>query len=101
VSRSTSLRWLLRGLGRIDDGALAEHALPEELSGDVHDRLVAMLRRARDDAAGEDDDNSAEPTAVLAALAALVTGLDLAAARLVVASIDPDTAGVRRAAVRA
>lgn len=100
VSRSTSLRWLLRGLARIDDGALVGLGLPTALSGDVHDRLVAMLRLARDDLFGRHIDD-ADATLTLAALPGLVTGLDVAAVRLVVASLDPDTAGVRREAVRA
>ncbi|MCZ2811545.1 hypothetical protein O2W15_08875 [Modestobacter sp. VKM Ac-2979] len=68
IIRSRLLRWSLRGLGR----------LPE---GDAHDRLRHWLE-------GSQQRRSTELTAV----AELVTGLDLATARLVVASLDLDTA---------
>ncbi|WP_206330526.1 hypothetical protein [Modestobacter sp. KNN46-3] len=68
IIRSRLLRWSLRGLGR----------LPE---GDAHDRLRHWLE-------GTEQRRSTELTAV----AELVTGLDLATARLVVASLDLDTA---------
>lgn len=68
IVRSRLLRWSLRGLGR----------LPE---GDAHDRLRHWLE-------GTEQRRSTELTAV----AELVTGLDLATARLVVASLDLDTA---------
>ncbi|MGY1858190.1 hypothetical protein [Modestobacter sp. SYSU DS0290] len=68
IRRSRLLRASLRGLGE----------LPE---GDAHDRLLHWL----------DGTASARPT-TLGDVADLVTGLDLAAARLVVASLDLDTA---------
>ncbi|GAA4736146.1 hypothetical protein GCM10023328_15580 [Modestobacter marinus] len=68
ITRSRLLRWSLRGLGR----------LPE---GDAHDRLRHWLT-------GTGQRRSTE----LSAVAELVTGLDLATARLVVASLDLDTA---------
>lgn len=96
VTRSRTLRWMLRGLGPLDGAALAARSLPASAGGDVHDRLVAMLERARSpvgEASVETPSATAVQTvAVLAALPALVTGLDLAAARLVVASLDPDIA---------
>lgn len=95
VAGSWSLRWALRGLGRIDDFELAGLGLPGAAGGDVHDRLVASLWRASADLRGERIEE-ADPGAVLAALPRLVTGLDLAAVRLVVASFDPDTAAVAR-----
>ncbi|MGY1843670.1 hypothetical protein, partial [Modestobacter sp. SYSU DS0875] len=68
IRRSRLLRASLRGLGE----------LPE---GDAHDRLLHWL----------DGTTSARPT-TLGDVADLVTGLDLASARLVVASLDLDTA---------
>ncbi|MCZ2815982.1 hypothetical protein [Modestobacter sp. VKM Ac-2984] len=68
ITRSRLLRWSLRGLGR----------LPE---GDAHDRLRHWLT-------GTEERRSTE----LSTVADLVTGLDLASARLVVASLDLDTA---------
>ncbi|MEO7753643.1 MAG: hypothetical protein ABIS35_09540, partial [Terracoccus sp.] len=83
LRRSRLLRWSLRGLGVVTDDAAKE--LPPRLTGDAHARLLAQLDRARDAA---DADFAEEPTGDLPALAArLVVGLDLAAARLVVASL--------------
>ena len=102
VAGSWSLRWLLRGLGVIDDEALGSHGLPSEARGDVFDRLVAMLDRARAELEGEPARPHTAPGAVLAALPQIVSGLELGAVRLVVASLDPDTAGtVRREHARA
>ncbi|RJK97595.1 hypothetical protein [Vallicoccus soli] len=107
VARSRALRWQLRGLGRLDGAALAEHGLPGRLGGDVHDRLLALLDAAAGDPryTGEGDpdsaaaaDAAAADAAVVAALPALVAGLDLAAARLVVASLDPEPVPERRVA---
>ena len=96
VTRSWSLRWLLRGLGPLDDSVVRSRGLPVDVRGDVHDRLVAMLARAvaelRTEAVGSDTD----PYAVLDALPEAVSGLELGAVRLVVASLHPDTAGVLR-----
>ena len=102
VVRSWSLRWLLRGAGVIDDEVLGSHGLPAEARGDVFDRLVAMLDRARAELEGEPAGPHTDPGAVLAALPQIVSGLELGAVRLVVASLDPDTAGtVRREHARA
>ncbi|MQA35611.1 hypothetical protein [Modestobacter roseus] len=68
IRRSRLLRASLRGLGELPDG-------------DAHDRLLHWL-----------DGAAAERTTTLGDVAELVTGLDLAAARLVVASLDLDTA---------
>ena len=91
VRSSRLLRWSLGGVGAVTAGDLERHRLPERLRGDVHDRLVAMLEQARDRqtapghfAAPAAADGSA---AMLRALPDVVTGLDLAATRLVVASL--------------
>lgn len=92
VRRSRTLRALLRGLGVLDDDAVRAHGLPPDARGDVHDRLLAMLDRA-----GADDVGAAgDPRPVLAALPSVVVGLELAAVRLVVASLHPDTTGALR-----
>jgi len=67
VARSRTLRWSLRDLGRSGDT-------------DVHDRLLRLLA-AEDPAAGDRAD--------VATLPAAVEGLDVAATRLVVASLAP------------
>lgn len=101
ITGSRSLRWLLRGLGPIDDAVLAEHGLSQRARGDVHDRLVAMLESARASLLGRDLGEPADATAVLAALPGLVTGLELGAARLVVASVDLHPTGTRWEPARA
>ncbi|WP_218596199.1 hypothetical protein [Pseudonocardia oceani] len=86
VRRSRVLRRQLSGLGPLDEGALRTHGLPPAAGGDVRDRLLVMLDPARGTAVPPD------PGAVLAALPVLVRGLELGAARLVVAGLAPDTA---------
>ena len=103
VARSRLLRWSLRGLGALDDDALAAHGLPRDHRGDVHDRLLAALAAARAILRGEPPDRGPVGTgtgpdqcdlgpgdavaAARAALPGLVTGYELAAVRLVVASL--------------
>lgn len=99
VSRSRTLRWLLRDLGALGPDQVREHHLPAEASGDVHDRLLAMLERAQKalhGRSGATGDATPAAAALLEALPALVTGLELATVRLVVASHDPDTVGASR-----
>lgn len=83
VARSVVLRWSLRGLGH-HDGL------------DVRDRLLGLLDRARAALRDERVDPAADVGPVLRVLPELVTGLDLAAVRLVVASLDADTAAATR-----
>jgi hypothetical protein len=94
VSRSLLLRWSLRGLGPMTVEHLADQGLPDHLQGDVHDRLVATLTRARAALKGQptDPDNAGS---TLDALSHLVTGLDVAAARLVVASFGLQTVSIQ------
>ncbi|MGY1841631.1 MULTISPECIES: hypothetical protein [unclassified Modestobacter] len=75
VRRSRLLRAALRGLGR----------LPE---GDAHDRLLHWL-----------DGHAPQRAITTDEVADLVTGLDLASARLVVASLDLDTTDRHRVPV--
>lgn len=86
VRRSRVLRRQLCGLGLLDDDALRAHGLPAAAGGDVRDRLLAMLDPAGGSAVPHD------PGAALASLPELVRGLELGAARLVVAGLAPDTA---------
>jgi hypothetical protein len=80
VRRSWVLRWSLRGIGPLREEDLRECGLPAALVGDSYDRLLRMLEPVGTDVAGERV--SADQ------LGRLVTGLDLATARLVVASLD-------------
>jgi len=106
VQRSRLLRWSLRDLGRTD--AASTEGPSVRPVGDVHDRLLSFLRSAGDlldervdERVDEQPDQQpgGRPSAVprgtvtpLHELPDLVTGLDLAAVRLVVASVAPDTA---------
>ncbi|SEP53519.1 hypothetical protein [Amycolatopsis saalfeldensis] len=77
IRRSRTLRWSLSGLGsdRRETGR-----------GDAADRLYRWLDEALGETPAEPDD----PNAVLEALPALLAGTELAAARLIIASLDPD-----------
>ncbi|GAB3366242.1 MULTISPECIES: hypothetical protein [Amycolatopsis] len=77
VRRSRTLRWSLSGLGRLDRGALA---------GDTADRLYRWL----DEATGTAPATVEDPDEILALLPDLLAGAELAAARLIVAGLDPD-----------
>jgi hypothetical protein len=82
VTRSWVLRWSLRGVRPIADEDLERHDLPSHLAGDTYSRLLGMLDRAA-------DDTGPLPAAFpVDKLPRLVAGLDVAAARLVVASLD-------------
>ncbi len=86
VTRSWSLRWSLRGLRPVGDQDAEALGLPATATGDTYDRLLAMLA-----------DISGEPAAIPAgAIPPLVRGLDLAAARLVVASLHPQPSAAVR-----
>lgn len=93
VSRSRLLRWSLRGLRPLARQDLEEHGLPADLAGDTYDRLLAMFDRATKAPAGGHQVSSD-------AVASAVVGLDLAAARLVVASLDLPPATVRQGVAR-
>lgn len=86
VRRSRTLRWLLTGVGTTPD----EPTTPPALQGDALARLGRWLDAAGtpQDATGLDDVRETEWT--VAALPALLEGTELATARLVVASLDPD-----------
>lgn len=105
VSRSWSLRWGLRGLGvlRAADAARFGVTGPAlRADGDALDRLLQWLFETEQtlDGGGRPDqgphgravDDRAPTAALLDALSSLVTGLEVAGVRLVVASLDPDVA---------
>lgn len=89
VRRSRLLRWSLRDLRWVSSEELDRLGLGEELGGDTWDRLLFMLDEARRQVAGEHATGCAasRPVVTSEALGTLVTGLDLATARLVVASL--------------
>lgn len=94
VCRSVVLRWSLRGLGRLRAELLAEQGLPAGMAGDTYDRLVARVALLADMSPKELLDNPLHVAApaVTAAVPAMVEGIDLAAARLVIASLGIDAA---------
>lgn len=80
VERSRVLRWALRHVGPIADPE--EHGWPAVWAGDTFDRLLRLLGPAPGGALP-----AVEVDVVLAALPALLTGCELSAARLTVASL--------------
>lgn len=102
VGRNRLLRWSLRRVRVIGVEELTGREWPRWWAGDVHDRLLTTLDRAAASLrAGQGDaqdraneDSSSGPVGgTLEALPQLVSGLDLATARLVVASLDLDPVG--------
>ena len=92
VSRSRTLRWSLRGLGRTDADLRRAHGIGDGTDGDVYERLLGYLTAARMSLDGHPRPTSPAPVELLAEL---VRGLELFAARLVVASLDLHTAAAR------
>jgi hypothetical protein len=101
VRRSRTLRWSLDNLGVLNHHEALEHGIEGpalRAGGDVTARLRQWLAEAesslaRDIVPGEGPRGPVDgvPTrALLDVLPGLVRGLDLATARLVVASLDPD-----------
>ncbi|MGK2875552.1 MAG: hypothetical protein ACSLEW_07905 [Nocardioides sp.] len=80
IRRSRILRWSLRGIRPLDAADLQRQGLPASFLGDTHDRLVRMVDGLKTDAAS----GPVSPHQ----LPGLITGLDLATARLVLASLD-------------
>lgn len=98
VRRSRVLHWLLADLGPLT-GHEAVGASPVGAAGDVWDRLTWWLDEAAGAAAGRPGSSAgprrsiegrAPAAALLDVVPEMLTGLDLAAARLVIASLDPD-----------
>lgn len=99
VRRSRTLRWLLAGVGVTPGSA------PVGLAGDALERLYRWLDSAvqafdRPDAGESGVDAAHETEWSLEVLPAMLAGTELAIARLVVASLDPDLGTLARRAVR-
>lgn len=88
VRRSWLLRWSLRRVGPLCPGELVRLGLAPELTGDVWDRLNGMLDRAAVVAGGSAGVVVRVPVTPPAAVASVVSGWDVATARLIVASLD-------------
>lgn len=102
VRRSRLLHWSLRRVGPLPPDELARLGLAPDLTGDVWDRLNGMLDRAALAADGPVGVAAGGPVGVAvgvpvtppAAVARVVSGWDLATARLIVASLDIAALGV-------
>jgi hypothetical protein len=97
VRRSRVLRWMLGGVGVIDG-----EDLPERLRGDVLRRAYRWVEEAGaaiDRLDGSGPVTSEDADVVLALLPGLLAGAELAEARLIVASLDPDLERVPTGAV--
>jgi hypothetical protein len=101
VARSRLLRWSLRGLGPLEGTDLERLGLPGRLEGDMLDRLLRILDRAMGAVSGHGTPGEESPEVDLGAVADVVTGLDLATARLVIAGLDLDPLDAGREASRA
>ncbi|MFF5035576.1 hypothetical protein [Nocardia salmonicida] len=95
VAGSRALRWSLRDVGRIAAGP----GVPPEVVGDVRDRLLRWITET--DSAHRHEEKATEPDGFVDAqiarcqwivntLPTLLSGTELAEARLIVASLDPD-----------
>ena len=87
VQRSHALRWSLHGLGPLDPGDLRRRGLPATWAGDAHDRLLRRIEQARGNIAPEVSDAE-----MVGSLPSIVGGLDVGAARLVIAGLGIDVA---------
>lgn len=92
VRRSRLLRWSLRDLGALSVEELRSQDLPLHWAGDTFDRLLNRMHHACSGIG-----LSPSSADVVDALPAIVTGLDVAAARLVIASLGIDVALDRQA----
>lgn len=99
VKRSRLLRWSLRDLAPLSADRVADAALPALLAGDTWDRVLTRLHVTAEMTANasEDDPLRLDPTAAADALPGIVTGLDVAAVRLVIAGLGVDAASPARA----
>lgn len=96
IHRSRVLRWALRGLAPVAVDDVHTYELPAGLAGDTYGRLLTRLdvvqRLIHHEA--ETPQMHMQSSAVEHMLPALVEGLDLATARLVIAGLGIDTSAV-------
>ncbi|VAZ91882.1 hypothetical protein LAUMK4_01935 [Mycobacterium persicum] len=93
VRRSRVLRWSLRDPTPLTAEDLERHRLPAALSGDTYHRLLTRIDLTRTLLREPLPANAFRPdlTSISDSLPHLVRGLDIAAARLVIASLGIDT----------
>ncbi|MEU0510924.1 MULTISPECIES: hypothetical protein [Amycolatopsis] len=83
VRRSRVLRWSLSGVGALDEPG-------SPLAGDAMDRLTRWLHDAEAELRDGVAANAEDPVGALERLPGLLAGSEFAAARLIVASLDPE-----------
>lgn len=87
IERSRTMRWSLAGAGTVSAESAPGFDVPDWLVGDCRDRLLVLVDRARAATSNEGADVSSAELVGPETVAALVTGLDVGEARLVVASL--------------
>ncbi|ORW35667.1 hypothetical protein AWC17_21695 [Mycobacterium nebraskense] len=97
LRRSWLLRWSLQDLGHFSVADAERYRLPAALGGDTYDRLLAHVDNALACLSLSHKAFRADPANVIGALPELVRGLEVATARLVVASLGVDVTPVGRA----
>jgi hypothetical protein len=92
IGRSRLLRWALRNIGVLTVEEARELRLSSDQAGDTWDRLLVLLDRARGELSTITPGGvgTGAPMDATAAVPRLVEGLDLATARLAVASLGLD-----------
>ncbi|PJE18585.1 MAG: hypothetical protein CK429_03475 [Mycobacterium sp.] len=91
LRRSPTLRWSLRDVASLTPEDCKTLELPTALAGDCYDRLLAQVDMARHALTTGPSGVAAAATGVFDAVPGLVSGLDVGAARLVIASLGIDT----------
>jgi hypothetical protein len=115
IGRSRLLRWMIRDFGVIDDAVVDRFDLTGPAArhpGDVAARLAGWLAETTAAIAAVDDETAlagdegprgpvtrAPSAGLIAALPALLEGAEFSAARLIIASLDPDVDQLVAAAV--
>lgn len=97
LRRSRALRWSLRDVASLTVEECEGMGLPTGLAGDCYDRLLTRVDMAQQTLSNPSERNvlHAAATTVVEVLPHLVDGLDVATARLVIASLGIDVVGGR------
>src|SRR5699024_2963551 len=85
IRRSVLIRWALRGVLPLTVQDLERYGLPDLCLGDAYDRLLMLVQQASAEIEGEETD--AGSSVALTTLSDLVVGLEVATARLAIASL--------------
>ncbi|MGC1208664.1 MAG: hypothetical protein WA880_11975, partial [Ornithinimicrobium sp.] len=88
IARSRSLRWSLRGVGPLSTQTCSRLGLADSLAGDSYERLMGMVDRCLHVRDGESTAPLEQEAPDLATLPTTLVGVDLAVARVVLATLD-------------